>query len=69
MFLPSQDFHHDHRSPQGPRTRSQVQRVAHIMLRTQTEATEYKVDFKPDFVFLITEAYVRLNDISVKGKD
>jgi len=39
------------------------------MLRTQTEATEYKVDFKPDFVFLITEAYVRLNDISVKGKD
>jgi len=37
------------------------------MLRTQTEATEHEADFKPDFVFLITEASMRLNDISLKG--
>jgi len=37
------------------------------MLRAQTEATEYKADFKPDFVFLIIEASMRLNDMSLKG--
>ena len=49
-----QGLDHDYTSPQGPRTRSQFQRMAHIMLRAQTEATDYKADFKPGFVFLIT---------------
>jgi len=52
--LPSQDLDHDHTSPEGLRTRSQVQRMAHIMLRTKTEVTGYKADFKPNFVFLST---------------
>jgi len=28
--------------------------MAHIMQRTQTEATGYKTDLKPNFVFLVT---------------
>jgi len=37
-FLTNQDLDHDHTSLEGPRTRPQVQRVVHIMLRRQIEA-------------------------------
>jgi len=51
-FQLRQDLVHDHTSPEGLRTRPQVQRVAHIMLRPQAEATRYNTDFKPDFFVL-----------------
>ena len=52
--LPSQDQVHDQSSPEHPRTRSQVQRMAHLLLETQIEPHRYKIVFKLSFVFLIT---------------
>ena len=52
--LPSQDQVHDQSSLERPRTRSQVQKMADLLLETETEPYEYKTFFKPGFVFLIT---------------
>jgi len=52
--LPSQDPKDDQSSDGSPKSTSKVQRMAHILQRTQTEASGFKADFKPGFVFLIT---------------
>jgi len=52
--VPSQDQFHDQLSPGRPRTRSQVEKMAHLFPETQTEPYGYKIVFKPSFVFLIT---------------
>ena len=52
-FLPSHDLVHDVPSPERPRTRSQVQSMAHLLLETQIELYGFRIVFKPGFVFLI----------------
>ena len=51
---PSQDLVQDELSPERPRTRSQVQNMAHLLQETQTAATGFKGQNMPDFVHLIT---------------
>jgi len=47
MSLPNQDLDYAYTSPEGPRTRSQVQWVADIMLRTQIAATSTRQILNP----------------------
>jgi len=51
--LPSQVNEHAQTSLGSPSSTSKVQRIAHILQRAQTEASGFKADFKPVFVFLI----------------
>jgi len=53
-ILPSQVQVHDQSSPERPRKRSQVQKMAHILLETQIEPYSYKIVLKPDILFPIT---------------
>jgi len=52
--LPSQVNEDAQTSPGSPNLMSKVQRIAHNLQRTQTDASGFKTDFKHDFVFLIT---------------
>jgi len=52
--LPSQDLVHNETSPERPRTRSQVLKMAHILQETQTAATRLNGQKMPGFVHLIT---------------
>jgi len=51
--LPSQELVHDESSPDHPRTRSQVQKMALLLQETQTDANGFKIVFEPNFVFLM----------------
>jgi len=57
--LSGQDLVHHQIRPEHARTRSQVQKMAHILQEAQTNANEFKIVFKPSFVFLITLASMR----------